>query len=95
MPKKKVTEEHLEEVQLEQVKLALRNKINKEYGSVPAFLETDFGKSLGGMKIRPYLYGTGSVNYTVIAKLCTYFGIGNLTHKVKVIRKTYYYISKP
>ena len=29
MPKKKVTEEHLEEVQLEQVKLALRNKINK------------------------------------------------------------------
>jgi hypothetical protein len=52
MPKKKVTEE-LEEVQLEDVKLALRNKINKEYGSVPAFLETDFGKSLGGMKIRP------------------------------------------
>jgi hypothetical protein len=51
MPKKKVTEE-LEEVQLEDVKLALRNKINKEYGSVPAFLETDFGKSLGGMKIK-------------------------------------------
>lgn len=92
MPKKKEIEDK-REISLDEIKLTLRNKMIKNYGSVPSFLESDYGKSVGGFKIRPYLYASGSINYSIISKLCDHFGIGNLSRKVEVIRKTTYYIS--
>ena len=91
MAKKKTTGE---EIQLNKVREMIRSEIDKNYGGITKFLNSDKGKSLGGKKIRCYLYDSGAVNYEVIRKLCKYLGIGVLTRKIVVSRTILYQLDK-
>lgn len=79
-----------EAVEINKVRGLIREQLNERFGSVTAFLDSPAGKKFGGRKIRPYLYDTGAMNFTVISKLCEYLGIGTLTRKTVVIRTTSY-----
>lgn len=79
-----------EEVEINKVRGMIRSELNKRYGGVVEFLDTEAGKKIGGRKIRPYLYDSGTINYKVISDLCVYLGIGNLTRKI-VVTRTYHY----
>lgn len=73
-------------VELNKVRGMVRKELEKKYGSITKFLNSEKGKELGGMKIKAYLYDTGSVNFEVISALCKYLGIGELTRKIVVSR---------
>lgn len=81
-------------IEMTEIKEMLRKVINEKYGGVTKFICTEQGKKLGGAKIRSYFYDKGAVNFALMQRLCKYFGIGNLTRKVKVIREITYFIEK-
>lgn len=81
-----------EEVEINKVRGMIRAELNKRHGGVVEFLDTEAGKKLGGRKIRPYLYDSGTVNYKVISSLCEYLGIGTLTRKIVVTRSYFYHL---
>lgn len=89
MPKGKKIEEKT--VEFNNVRKMLRDKIVERYGSVSKFLHSEKGEEFGGMKMKVFLYDTGSVNFNYISKLCKFFGIGELSRKVVVVR-TYSYV---
>lgn len=89
----KVKKEVGESIELNKVREMIRKELDKRYGGVTKFLNTEKGKEFGGMKIRPYLYDTGTVNFDVISKLCEYLGIGILSRKLVVSREYFYALS--
>lgn len=90
MPKSKKSDN----IELNAVREMVRKAIEEKFGGVAKFLHSEQGEKFGGMKIRPYLYGTGAVNYEVLRKLCAYLGIGILTRKVVVTRSYFYELNK-
>lgn len=84
MPTKKVAVK--DQIVLNDVKLRIRSAIEKQFGSVAKFINSEQGKKMGGQKIRVYLYDSGAVSFKTLAKLCEYFGIGTLTRTVEVQR---------
>lgn len=90
MPRK----EKSDNIELNDVREMVRKSIEEKFGGVAKFLHSEQGKKFGGMKIRPYLYGTGAVSYEVLRKLCEYLGIGILSRKVVVTRSYFYQLSK-
>lgn len=96
MAKKKSVVEEVEEVDFNELRKSIRLKLIKKYGSIPNFLASPKGKELGGMRIRPYLYETGPVNYNITSKLCTFLNFGKLTRNLHVVRTfTYKLIYTP
>lgn len=85
--------ENKEKIELVDVKKALVEAIDKKYGSVAKFLETDFGKKLG-QNVRTYLYPSGATSYEVLRKLCKHFGLGELTRKNVVTRSVIYKLNR-
>lgn len=81
-------------VEMTEVKELLRNVITEKYGGVAKFIASEQGKKFGGKKIRTYFYSKGSVNFELMQELCKYFGVGNLTRKLKVIREYSYFIEE-
>lgn len=81
-------------VEITEVKEILRKVITEKYGGVAKFIATEQGKKFGGKKIRTYFYSKGSVNFELMQELCKYFGVGNLTRKLKVIREYSYFIEE-
>lgn len=77
-------------IEFNEVRKLVRGEIEKRFGGVSSFLNSEKGKEFGGMKIKIYLYDTGPVNFEVISKLCKYFGIGELTRKIVVSRSFSY-----
>lgn len=75
-----------EVVEFNKVRGMVRKEIEKKYGGVAKFLNSEKGKEFGGMKIKIYLYDTGPVNYKVISLLCKFLGIGKLTRRIRVER---------
>lgn len=81
-------------VEMTEVKELLRNIITEKYGGVAKFIASEQGKKFGGKKIRTYFYSKGPVNFELMQELCKYFGVGNLTRKLKVIREYSYFIEE-
>lgn len=81
-------------VEMTEVKELLRNVVTEKYGGVAKFIASEQGKKFGGKKIRTYFYSKGSVNFELMQELCKYFGVGNLTRKLKVIREYSYFIEE-
>lgn len=81
-------------VEMTEVKERLRKIVTEKYGGVAKFIATEQGKKFGGAKIRTYFYSKGPVNFALMQELCKYFGLGNLTRKVKVIREYSYFIEE-
>lgn len=81
-------------VEFNDVREMLRKEIEKKYGGISKFLNSEKGKEFGGMKIKIYLYNTGPVNYEIVNKLCRFFGIGELTRKIVVTRSVSYRLNK-
>lgn len=73
-----------------EIRQKVRSEIEKRYGGVAKFLNSDKGKEFGGMKIKPYLYDAGPKNFKVISSLCSFLGLGTFTQKV-VVTRTYFY----
>lgn len=73
-----------------EVRKMVRHEIEKRYGGVAKFLNSEQGKEFGGMKIKPYLYDAGPKNFKVISSLCSFLGLGTFTQKV-VVTRTYSY----
>lgn len=90
---KKVEKPIGEEIGLDKVRKMVRDEIIKRYGGVREFLRTEQGEKFGGMKIRPYLYDKGAVNFEVLSGLCKYLGIGELSRKIVVSRSYFYRLS--
>ena len=84
MPIKK--QQQGKDVELNDVRKMVRNEIEKKFGSIANFLNSEKGKEFGGIKIKPYLYDTGSKSFETINGLCKYLGIGELTRKIVVSR---------
>lgn len=80
-------------VEFNEVRGMLRKEIEKRYGSIPKFLNSEKGEEFGGAKIKVYLYDAGPVSFHIISRLCDYFGIGKLTRKIKVVRSVSYRLS--
>ena len=68
-------------------------EINKKYGTIDGFLETDFGKSLG-RNVKTYLYPSGAISYPVLRKLCTHLGLGDLQKETRVVRTVEYTLAQ-
>ena len=81
-------------VGLSNIREMIRAKIIENHGSIAYFMKSDFGKSLGGLKIRTYLYDSGPTNFRILRDLCEHFGIGSLSKKEKIIRTVTYRLSK-
>lgn len=79
-------------VDITTVKKEILAAIEKRFGTTKSFAETDFAKSLG-TNFRQYLYPSGPVNFLLLKKLYTYFGIGDLSRKVVVTRTLTYSVS--
>lgn len=73
-----------------EIRQKVRHEIEKRYGGVAKFLNSEQGKEFGGMKIKPYLYDAGPKNFKVISSLCSFLGLGTFTQKV-VVTRTYSY----
>lgn len=78
-----------EEVDVNEIKEKIRVELDKQYGGVMKFLNSEEGKKLGGIKVRVYLY-KGVVNFDVLNKFCKFLGIGELSRNL-VITRTYTY----
>ena len=85
-------ERKIKQVEITEVKELIRKAIEEKYGSVTTFLNSEQGKKFGGPKIKAYLYNKGSVNFSLMQELCKYFGVGNFSRKIKVIREVKYFI---
>lgn len=83
-----------EPIEINDLRELLKTKIIEKYGSIASFMKSDFGISLGGPKIRTYLYNSGSTNFRVLKELCTFFEIGDLTKKECIVRTVTYRIVK-
>lgn len=79
----------MEQIEIGKVKELIVDAINKKYGDINTFLETDFGKSLGN-NVKTYLYPSGAISYPVLKKLCTHLGLGELTKETIVVRTIEY-----
>ena len=79
-----------ETVELNKVRGMIRKEIEKRYGGVAKFLNSEKGKEFGGIKNRVYLYDSGPVNFEVISSLCKFLGIGDLSRKIVVSRSCQY-----
>ena len=82
-----------EDIEINKVKGMIREELKKRYGGVVEFLDTPKGIELGGRKVRPYLYDTGTINFNIINAFAEYLGIGTLTRTVVVTRNYYYKLS--
>lgn len=80
-------------LELTTVKKQIVEKIQKQYGSVDKFLETDFGKSLG-KNVKTYLYPSGAVSFPVLKILSEHLGLGTLDKKLVVTRTITYTLSR-
>lgn len=78
------------EVEFNKIREMVRTEIEKRYGGVAKFLNSEKGKEFGGIGIKIYLYNTGPVNFKVISALCRFLGLGELKRKV-VVTRTYNY----
>lgn len=87
-------EKEIRSIEITDAKELIRKAIEEKYGSVTKFLNSEQGKKFGGVKIKPYLYSKGSINFSLMQKLCSHFGIGKFTRKIKVIREVNYFISE-
>ncbi len=81
-------------VEMTEIKELLRKVVTEKYGGVAKFIASEQGKKFGGKKIRTYFYDKGSTNFELMQELCKYFGVGNLTRKLKVIREYSYFIEE-
>lgn len=81
------------EINLDELKAVLRERMVKEYGGVSKFLHSKDGERFGGMKIKPYLYSAGATSFGPLKALAEFFGVGTLSKKVIVERKTIYYVT--
>lgn len=79
---------------MDDLRAILRDKMVKRYGGVSKFLRSEDGAKFGGIRIKPYLYSTGATSFEPLKALSEFFGIGTLSKKVIVERKTIYYVTK-
>ena len=91
-PKKKEEATTVKDTDFSTVRKVVRSEIEKRYGGVAKFLHSDKGKEFGGLRIKPYLYDAGPINFKVISSLCSFLGLGEFTRKVEVIRNYSYQI---
>ena len=82
------------EINLDDLKAVLRERMVREYGGVSKFLHSEDGARFGGMKIKSYLYSAGPTSFGPLKALSEFFGVGILNKKVIVERKTVYYVTE-
>jgi hypothetical protein len=82
------------EITLDEIKSSLRESMNEKYGGVTKFLKSKDGQKFGGMKIKPYLYSGGATSFEPLRDLAKFFGLGTLTRRLVITKKTTYYVSR-
>lgn len=87
MPIKK---EDSTKVEFNDIRKAVKTELDKRFGGIYQFLNSESGKKFGGLKNKVYFYECGPVNFELTRDVCEFLGLGELSRKL-IVTRTYTY----